>query len=118
MIRNIFPEAQKSEQKIQSMVEDWKSELEIMKKNIQSLEFEIKKNRLIWTDKQLKEKQKELETLRRKRETFAQRIFGPGGEYDKKVKQIMKPVEDQMRLLLNINLPYILFLYFNINHSG
>ena len=96
MIRSKFPEAQMAEQRIQSMVEDWKRELEIMKQNVQSLEFEIKKNRLIWTDKELKEKQKELETLRQEREAFAKRRFGPDGEYDKVVQQIMKPVEEKI----------------------
>lgn len=96
MIRSKFPEAQMAEQRIQSMVEDWKRELEIMQENIDNLEFEIKKNRLIWTDKELNEKEKELQTRRQERESFAKRRFGPDGEYDKLVEQIMKPIEEKI----------------------
>jgi len=49
-IRDNFIEAQQAEQRIQSFVDEWKREFATMQTNIGNLEFDINKNRLIWTD--------------------------------------------------------------------
>ena len=56
-IRDKFPEAQQAEQRLQTMVDNWKRELEDQQKVINELDLEIKKNRLIWTDQEKIEKE-------------------------------------------------------------
>lgn len=92
-IRKNFSEAKAAEQRVQSIVEEWKRELASMKQQIESLEFEIRKNRLIWTDTERATKDKELQELIASREKYAKSKFEPSGEYDLVVKEIMKPIE-------------------------
>ncbi len=92
-IRKSFPEAKAAEQRVQSMVEEWKRELASMKQQIDNLDFEIRKNRLIWTDTERETKDKELQELIAEREKYAKSKYEPAGEYDAIVKEVMKPIE-------------------------
>lgn len=96
VIRDKFPEAKQGEQRIRSVVEEWKRELEDMDQRIENLKFEINKNRLIWTDEEKRQKDKELEDLTIQKLTFSRKKFEPGGEYDMIVKTIMQPIEDKI----------------------
>lgn len=96
VIRDKFPEAKQAEQRIRSVVEEWKRELEDMDKRIENLRFEIAKNRLIWTEEEKKLKEKELEDLTTQKLVYSRKKFEPGGEYDMLVKTIMQPVEEKI----------------------
>lgn len=96
MIRNNFSEAKSSEQRVQSIVDEWKRELASMQVQIDNLEFEIRKNRLIWTDNERAAKEKELRDLTKLREAFAKVKFEPNGEYDNIIKEVMRPVETKI----------------------
>ncbi len=96
VIRDKFPEAKQAEQRIRSVVEDWKRDIEDMEKRIENLKFEINKNRLIWTEEEKKQKEKELEDLNTQLLVFSRKKFEPGGEYDLIVKTIMQPVEEKI----------------------
>ncbi|MEN6511670.1 MAG: OmpH family outer membrane protein [Chloroherpetonaceae bacterium] len=95
-IREKFIEAQQAEQRIQSFVDEWKRELATMQANINNLEFDINKNRLIWTDAERGAKEKQLQDLRTNSDNYTKSKFSPGGEYDKMVKQILLPVEQKI----------------------
>lgn len=96
MIRTKLPDAQQAEQRIRSFVEEWKRELSVIQKNIDNLEFEINKNRLIWTDEEKSQKEKELRELKEQSEGYARSKFSPNGEYDQVVKQIMTPIDQKI----------------------
>lgn len=96
MIRSKFPESQQAEQRIRSFVDEWKREISIMQKNIDNLEFEINKNRLIWTEEEKSIKEKELRELREQNDGYAKAKFAPNGEYDMIVRQIMLPVDHKI----------------------
>lgn len=96
LIRSKFPEAIRTEQRIQTVVDEWKRELESMKVDIENLELEIKKNRLIWTEGEKLERTNKLETIKKKRVDYASAKFEPGGEYDNIVKTMMGPVETKL----------------------
>jgi len=95
-IRKHFIEAKQAEQRVQSIVEEWKRELAATQMQIENLEFEIRKNRLIWTDTERITKERELQELIINRERFAKLKFEAGGEYDNIVKQVMKPIEEKI----------------------
>ena len=96
VIRENFTEAKQIEQRIKSIVEDWKRELDIFDKKIEDMKLDINKNRLVWTDEEKQTKEKELSDLNTQRTEFARRKFEPGGEYDNAVKMLMKPIEDKI----------------------
>ncbi len=96
VIRNYFLDAKQAEQRIQSIVDEWKRTLDVQQQEIDALEFEIQKNRLVWSDQERIEKERELEELKRNRQAFAKTKFEPGGEYDLTVKNIMLPVEQKI----------------------
>lgn len=95
-IRQQFLEYKQADQRVQTMVEEWKREMDGLQKEIDALDFEINKNRLVWSDNEKLEKTKELENKRQQRLGYAKSKFEPNGEYDAIVKQIMKPIETKI----------------------
>lgn len=96
VIRDRFPEAKSAEQRLKSIVDDWKRELEAMDRQIEELKLEISKNRLIWSDDEKNMKNKELEDLIMQKQVYARQKFEQNGEYDQSVKMLMQPVEDKI----------------------
>jgi len=96
VIRDNFPEARQAEQRLKSIVDDWKHELEGLDRQIETLKQDIAKNRLIWSDEEKATKEKELADANITRLEFSRRKFEPGGEYDQVVKAMMKPVEEKI----------------------
>ena len=97
MIREKLPDAKLAEQRCQTMVDEWKRELKSMEDKEETLQFEIKKNRLVWSDAEKQKADKELKDLQTKRLKYANEKFSsPDCEYDKIIMQIMKPVEDKI----------------------
>jgi outer membrane protein len=95
-IRDNFPEARQAEQRLRSIVEEWKRELQSLESNIKTLEDEIKKNRLVWTDEERLNNERELKELQKRHKTYAKEKFEIDGEYDKAVKMLMKKVEEKI----------------------
>jgi len=96
VIRENFSEAKQASQRIQSIVEEWKRELASLDKQIENLDLEIKKNRLVWSDEERIQKEKKLEDLKTQRYNYAKIKFEENGEYDQVVSTMMQPVEDKI----------------------
>ncbi len=96
VIRKNFIEAKQAEQRVQSIIEEWKRELAATQLKIDNLEFEIRKNRLIWTDTERATRERELQDLIVNRERFAKMKYETGGEYDNIINQVMKPIEEKI----------------------
>jgi outer membrane protein len=95
-IREKFAEAEQAEQRIQTIVDEWKREIKAMQEQINKLEYEIKKNRLIWSDEERSKNEQDLENIKKKKTEYATEKFQPGGEFDKTVKMIQQPVESKI----------------------
>jgi len=95
-IREKYPDAQQAQQRVQSMTEEWKRELDAMQMKIDNLEFEIKKNRLVWTESERIAKETELLNLKKQRDENARQIFEPKGKYDGAVNTIFTTVEEKI----------------------
>lgn len=96
LIREKFPEGKRADQRIQSSVEQWKREYENYQIKIDNIELEIKQNRLIWTDQELKDKNAQLSMLKRERNSFAKTHYESGGKYDELVKSVWEPIEQKI----------------------
>lgn len=92
-IRKKFPDAEQAEQRIQTIVDEWKREIKSMQEQIDKLEYDIKKNRLIWSDEERQKNETDLAKLKKSKTDYATDKFQPGGEFDKTVKAIQTPVE-------------------------
>lgn len=95
-IRELFPEATQADQRLQTVAEEWKREIKEMDQLIQAKEFEIQKNRLVWTDDEKTRNQAELESLKEARMEYAKNKYSVGGEYDQITKALIKPVEEKI----------------------
>ena len=96
-IRKYFPEATQADQRLQSIVEEWKRELTSLEENINLLEAEIKKNRLVWSDEERLFKENELNELKKRQQTYAKEKFEIDGEYDNAVRLLMKKIEEKIQ---------------------
>lgn len=95
-IREKYPDAQQAQQRVQSMSDEWKRELDAMQMKIDNLEFEIKKNRLVWTETERIAKDTELLNLKKQRDDNARQIYEPNGKFDLAVKTIYTTVEEKI----------------------
>lgn len=95
-VRQYFPEAKQADQRLNSIVEEWKRELQSLEDNIRMLEDEIKKNRLVWSDDERFVNENELKELKKQHKTYAKQKFEIGGEYDKAVQMLMKKIEEKI----------------------
>lgn len=91
-IRAQYESAKQAQERLDAYVDEWKQELAQRQRDIDELDLEIKKNRLIWSDQERTSKEKEIEEKRRDRDQFARIKFEPGGEHDQQAEQLFKPV--------------------------
>lgn len=91
-IRSQYESARQAEERLSAYVDEWKADMAQKQRDIDELEIEIKKNRLIWSEAERQAKEKEIEEKRRERDQFARLKFEPGGEYDQNAEQLMQAV--------------------------
>ncbi len=91
-IRAQYEGNKQAEERLAAYVEEWKAELAQKQRDIEELELEVKKNRLIWSDQERAAKEKELEEKRRERDTYARMKFEPGGEHDQQAESLFKAI--------------------------
>jgi outer membrane protein len=97
-IRKNFDAAVKAEQRLEGLIDGWKKELDQMRRDIEDLELEMKKNRLIWSDQERDQKQRELDLKKKGRDDFARQKFEPGGEHDKVAQELYEGVWEKIYL--------------------
>lgn len=95
-IRELFPEAKQSDQRIQTITDEWKRERKEYDQQIEAKEFEINKNRLIWTDAEKLDAENVLSQLKSIRAEYVKLKYAVGGEYEQICKAIKKPVEEKI----------------------
>lgn len=91
-IRSQYQMARHAEGRLTTSVDEWKSDMAQKQRDIDELEIEIKKNRLIWSDQERQVKEKEIDDKRHERDQFARDKFEPGGEYDQLAEQAMQAI--------------------------
>ena len=82
--------------RLNTLVDEWKAEIAQQQRDVEELELEMKKNRLIWSDTERQQKEKELDDKRKERDRFAREKLEPKGEYDKQAEQLFKSVWDKI----------------------
>lgn len=95
-VRELFPEAKQADQRLQTIKDEWKREIKELDQQIDAKQFEIEKNRLVWTDEEKNANNVQLEQLKNERMQYAKTKYAVGGEYDQITKAITKPVEEKI----------------------
>lgn len=91
-VRAQYESNKQAQERLDAYVDEWKQELAQRQRDIDELDLEIKKNRLIWSDQERVAKEKEIEEKRRERDNFARMKFEPGGDHDQQAEQLFKPI--------------------------
>lgn len=91
-----LPEYATVQQKLDKLEEEWRAEIQDQKERVQKLENEYQASRLLYTDKERKQKQKAIEEAQRKVEQLRQQYFGPEGELYTRQKQLMQPIQERI----------------------
>jgi len=99
-IKQQYEPYKQAEVRLDAMVNEWKTDLDQQQKDIDDLELEMKKNRLIWTDNERQQKEMEIADKRRKREQFATEKFAPGGEHDKQAESLFQAIWEKIYLAI------------------
>ena len=86
-IQENYDDAKQAEERLDALVNGWKDEINQMNRDIEEMELDAKKNRLIWSDKEREQHERELDEKRRYRDRFAREKFEPGGEYDQNAEE-------------------------------
>lgn len=97
-IRAVLEPNKQAEERLNSYVDEWKAEMAQRQTDIEELELEFKKNRLIWSDSERQTKEKEVAEKRNERDQYARMKFEPGGEHDQQAESLFKPVWNKIYL--------------------
>ncbi len=92
-IRERSNDYQNAKQRIESIVNDWKRQIDEQQNAIQALETDIQKKRLIWSEAELRERELTLQRKRIEKDDFVRERFNTGGKFDTLVVSTMKPIE-------------------------
>lgn len=93
-----YPEAQQALQSVENLTNEWKRELDSLRQNIFNLGLEIEENSLIWTEDEIRNKEREYSSLKKVRDDYTKTIFEPGGKFDQAVKTFLKPIEEKIKI--------------------
>lgn len=96
VIRERYPDAQQADQRIKTMTDEWKKEIEDRRAEIENLRDEIQKRRLIWSDDERSQKDATLQKKIDELDAFSRGKFGPEGEFDRLVRDIYRPIEEKI----------------------
>jgi outer membrane protein len=95
-ITDKLPEAQNAQRQLDGLVTEWQTELAKMQNDWQKKFAEYDKKKLIFTDRDRIEAERELQDLDKKIAEFRNRKFGQNGELFQKQNELMKPVQDKI----------------------
>jgi outer membrane protein len=88
-----MPEYSGLEQRLRSLNEGWREEIEEMNREIQSLEREYVAREILYTDEVRKQKLDEIESKKRLKDQFINSRYGPEGEYFRQQQLILEPLQ-------------------------
>lgn len=78
----------------------WEAEADSVKKEMDSLQTDLDKKGLLYSEITKKEKEEELESVKAKYQKFVNDTFGPGGTADSRNAELTKPIIDKINQVL------------------
>jgi outer membrane protein len=95
-IMDNLPDAQDAKQKLNSIVQEWQTELTKLQNNWKTKYDDYDKRKLIMTDQTRAETEAELVKLEQQVTDYREKKFGTNGELFQKQDELMKPVQNKI----------------------
>lgn len=93
LIISKVPEYQSIQQELQSLSQEWRSELSNMQREIDELKEDFNAKEILYTEEIRKQRNQEIQNKVRLREQYLNQKFGPEGEYFQRQKELLEPVQ-------------------------
>jgi outer membrane protein len=88
-----IPEYNALEQRLRSITDGWRDEIEEMQREIDRMEREFTAREILYTPEVRQQRQTEIEARKRSMEQFINSKFGPDGDYFRQQQQILEPIQ-------------------------
>ncbi|PJA98054.1 MAG: molecular chaperone Skp [Ignavibacteriales bacterium CG_4_9_14_3_um_filter_30_11] len=91
-----LPDAQDAQQKLDDLVNSWRTELIKMQSDLKNKQADFEKKKLIMSEKTKAENVDELGKLERLIDLYRDKKFGSRGELFQKQNELMKPIQNKL----------------------
>jgi outer membrane protein len=91
-----LPDAQDAQKKLDALIQEWKEEIQKMQKEFETKTKDFDKRKLVMSDNNKLEIEKELEKLESDISKFREGKFGYKGELYTKQEEVMKPIQNRI----------------------
>ncbi|NGP89320.1 OmpH family outer membrane protein [Fodinibius halophilus] len=81
------------QQQLETISSEWNAELEKMKEEIEQLKEDFETKKILYTEKLRKKKKEEIQNKVQQRQQFLDQKFGAKGEYFRKQKELLAPIQ-------------------------
>lgn len=92
-ILNQLPEYQGIDQRLELITQQWRTEIDEMEQRIEELKKEFEAKEILFTEEVRKQRQQEIDQLVTQKEAFVKSKFGPDGDYFKRQKELLEPIQ-------------------------
>jgi len=99
-LRTEFKEFGEAQAKFDKEVSAWEAQADSMKKELDNLQADFDKLKLILSEEKKKEKEDLLEEKELAYQKFTEQVFAPGGRIEKKNAELTKPILDKINQVL------------------
>lgn len=99
-IMNNIPAYKAAQDKLNKMSVDWQKEIEQEYNELDKLYKEFQSEKVLLTNEMIKQREAELAEKDKSIKDLQKRFFGPGGELFKKRQELIKPIQDEVYIVI------------------
>lgn len=99
-LRAEYKEFEDAQAQFDKDIARWETEADSMRKEIDSLQTDLDKKGLLYSETTKQEKEDKLESLKTKYQQFVNKTFGPGGTAERRNSELTKPIIDKINQVL------------------
>lgn len=96
VILSKIPEYTGIEQQLKILSDGWKADIKEMENEIEKLKQDFDAKEILYSEEIKKEKIQEINLRRKELDNFTTQKFGPSGEYFRKQKELLEPIQRQV----------------------
>lgn len=97
-IMSKMPDYKGIEQKLNTQVQTWTTEINKLEKDIDELKRDLLAKEILYTEQIRKQKQDEIKQKETEKDRFIQSKYGPDGEYYKTQATLLEPIQQKIML--------------------
>ncbi|MGB2697526.1 MAG: OmpH family outer membrane protein [Candidatus Zixiibacteriota bacterium] len=99
-IRAEYKEFEDAQAQFDKDVARWEAQADTMRKEIDSLQTDLDKKGLLYSETTKNEKESQVESLKTQYQRFVNDTFGPGGKAERRNAELTKPIIDKINQVL------------------